>query len=157
MNLPATRIKIYNLGDPLPRSPIYDDSFVPSGSNVGPSSLPLEVAVVSSFSAPRQSGVPQARRRGRLYIGPLSVDVVDISSPLFLPVVKPVFLTLLAGVTKTLSESNDPTAQWVVWSRKGNSFAPIEEGYVNNEFDTQRRRGYDALARTQWTNVSNLP
>src|SRR5688572_19075331 len=73
------RIKYYNLEDATPRVPLLDDSL---GLTTATSSSPLppELAVCLSYHGAYVSGASQARRRGRVYLGPLNTGVLDTST-----------------------------------------------------------------------------
>lgn len=112
-------------------------------------SLPLEVALVNSFAS-TQPGVPIRNRRGRHYIGPLAQNAVTGAIPGFpLPTANPQLIgALLAAAERiTLDQVN---VTWCVWSRTNDALYPIDNGFVNNEFDTQRRRGVDESGRITW-------
>jgi hypothetical protein len=73
----AWRIKIYDLEDPPQRVPVRDTS--PAALSPAASALPSQLAMIVNYEAPGVSGFPQARRRGRLFIGPLSSSQTDIT------------------------------------------------------------------------------
>lgn len=99
--------------------------------------------MVLSFQADKVSGLPQARRRGRVYFGPLGGAAEASGRP---------GTTLLSAVVAfgaaLLSESNLADWTWVVYSTVNNGGAPVTNGWVDNSFDTQRRRGLEWTART---------
>lgn len=117
------------------------------------STLPLEVAVCSSFVGLNPGGVPVRRRRGRVYIGPLTGDAIE-----FNPDGPPEPATELVGILveateRLASDSGLASAgvEWQVWSRTNSAGYTVVSGWVDNEFDTQRRREVDATVRTSWT------
>lgn len=144
--------KVYRLSDPKPRAPVREGSFalVPSVS-VG---IPEEVAIVLSFQGAKQSGLPQARRRGRVYIGPLPTG-----STIFATVNNRIRVVagardVLKNAAEALLLASDAAANWtwVVVSSVGgdNVFleTPVTNGWVDDAFDIQRRRGPAPTART---------
>lgn len=138
------RMRFYDLADPEPRAPVYDVNWNLSGS-VGSNTLPQEVSICLSFQGDRISGVSQARRRGRLYLGPLRSAVVDTSTgrptSSFLEVIQ------LAG-NGLLADSNAAAEwSWVIRSQRDNANVPVTNGWVDNAFDTQRRRGLTPTSR----------
>lgn len=142
------RTRIYDLADPEPRAPVHDVTWNFAGA-VGTNTLPSEVALVLSFQGVRASGQSQARRRGRIYIGPLRVSAADAltgrpTTPM---------ITTLTGAASALLASSDAAADWswVVRSETNNDNTFIDNGWVDNSFDTQRRRGLAPSARTNWT------
>lgn len=127
------------LSDPEPRVP-EQTNFTLQASLSGSSSLPSEVALCLSFRGSPVSGVPPARQRGRIFLGPLhggvplSTSVPSRPGDGVLDAVR-----LAAGELKTDLLANDVT--WGVWSRTSSTFYPVDNGWVDDEFDVQRRRG----------------
>lgn len=150
LNYPGARLKFYNQDDPEPRVPIFDESMgLVQTSPVGSTNLPGEVAVCTSYSAAAESGTNPRRRRGRLYIGPLNIGASTATNGVAARPSGP-FITCLEGTTQRLAEASTLGCAWAVYSRRGSSFAIIEKGYVDNAFDTQRRRGVNPTTRTPW-------
>jgi len=142
----GARIQLYNLANPKPRSPLVTD--LRQAPGFGPSLYPNEVALVLSYSSTPAPGVLQRRRRGRLYLGPLS------SQP-----------SLVAGATgdnrpsalamRTLKQAGERMAtkaigdlvEWVTLSTIDAVTGKVVKGFVDNSYDTQRRRGTRATNR----------
>lgn len=147
--------EIVNLGPVPDISPVYfSDSFSldPVVSGGASWSLPLEVALTASFFNTTDTAVSIRRRRGRIYIGPLVVDAIDTAGPF--PLASGGFVGDVALACEALaitSSSND--TNWSVWSRAGESMFTVDTGFVDDEFDTQRRRGADASFRETWTTI----
>lgn len=136
-------IRMYDRADASPRVPWFVVQ-VAIGTDV--STLPLEVALVLSFKAANVSGQPAARRRGRVYIGPLSAGA---SSTDGVPVTG--LVTALGLQAQNLRVASDSASwSWVVWSQADQAAREVFEGWIDNDFDTQRRRGRVATARTLW-------
>lgn len=137
-------IKLTDIADPQPRYPFYEETWnttvAPSGSTAPP-----EVSLVASFQGDRLSGVPQARRRGRMYVGPLRLTHLGNDgrpTPALITQLTAImddFLTASAAMTATT---------WGVYSRAGSFITEVTNGWIDNEFDTQRRRGRLATSRT---------
>lgn len=142
------RIKTYDLSDPLPRVPL-DDRILPL-SSVGGSAIPAEVSVVLSYQADLVSGELQARRRGRIFIGPLSDGFGSLDTGGFRPIAA-VRTSLGAAAARLAGRSDEDTLAWVVYSRVNGTAALITRGWVDNAWDTQRRRGEGATIRSTWT------
>lgn len=126
--------------------------------------LPHEVALALTFHAdltgipesvpggvvgPEGDTHPRARRRGRIYLGPLNVNTVDGTSG------RPSasFRTSVAAAGVRLRDNLDLQTggiQWVVFSPTDWVARPVVNGWVDNAFDTQRRRGVAASSRTTW-------
>lgn len=147
----ACRVEIYDTTRPIPNPPIHTHTFtLPSGGTT--LNLPNEVAVCASFQAPAVAGMPQARRRGRIYVGPLKTSVVegDENDP---PRPGGLFVDTLVGACERLAGHEGPSAgnRWIVWSTVNETGAVVTNGWVNNEFDTQRRRQPRESARDVWS------
>jgi hypothetical protein len=137
---------------------IYDATFTPSGGPLrtaalptfvlsgSASSLPAEVALCLSFKTNSNLNGSVARRRGRVYIGPLSISaVVANAAGDSRPSTN--FINNLVRAGLQLATSNG-AAQWVVWSEVTNATSgPVSDLWVDDAWDTQRRRGADAVTR----------
>lgn len=150
INFAGARIKVYDASDPEPRVPILDESLGASAATpASASNLPAEVALCLSYAADIESGQKAARRRGRIYLGPLCTYASDgATGATARPNVNVIANMKVAA--ETLSDGPVGT-QWCVWSRVANTYAIITHGYIDNAFDTQRRRGPDPTTRTGWT------
>lgn len=145
----AATIKWYDLADPTPRIPVRTTTFTLIAPNTT-TNYPRECAIVLSFQAVRVSGLNQARRRGRVYIGPICSSMVQDTAgdirPSALAITK---LTNRASALKTAClAANSP---WGVYSPTGGSISSVADGWVDNALDTQRRRGVRSTGRTTWT------
>lgn len=136
--------KIYNRADPIPRAPVEEGTWAFSSAPAG-NPAPPEVAVCLSFQGDPESGVSQARKRGRIYFGPVETSQIDTTG-------RPAsaLRAQLISSADTLLTASNSAADWV-WtvysSVTGDSF-PVTNGWVDDEFDTQRRRGRLATTRT---------
>jgi hypothetical protein len=122
---------------------IWNFGAAPSGN-----AIPQELAVCLSFQGDRAAGLPQARRRGRIYIGPLDSTAMTNDRP------AAGLLTALANAAQTLSASVDAIgggSYWAVWSQVDQDAVPLADGWIDNAFDVQRRRGLLATSRTTFT------
>jgi len=139
--------KVYNLDDAEPRVPMFEDS---GSFAVGPTDpMPSEVAVCLSFQGNSTSGDNQARRRGRIFLGPLDVSASDAAVP---PRPNAALIeTMRAAANNVLLPSNGGDPEWCVYSRVSDTGWPVTNGWIDNAFDTQRRRGEDANARTTFS------
>lgn len=146
-------VRSYDMTDPEPRSPRHELSFT-LNTATNTASLPFEVALCLTFQGEPVSGINQQRRRGRIYLGPLwdGASSAEANSP---PAPTAVFMTTVALAAEQLSAAlSDPAAQWVVHSRTSSNNAPVIGGWIDNEFDTQRRRQVRATSRTVWSAVT---
>nr|CRY97694.1 hypothetical protein [uncultured prokaryote] len=142
----GNEVKFYDLADPSPRVPffIYDLPLIPMGNT---DHLPMEVALCTSFQGDKESGVSQASRRGRIFIGGLSNSSNDNGRPL------DALRSALAQATHDLAEDsgNESNWTWIIWSRTNSAGTTVKNGWVDNAFDTQRRRGVSPTTRSTWT------
>lgn len=154
-NALAARIELYEVdpGSGLAGTPIELRQFtIPVGPGAADDLLPNEVAICSSFAAGAPAGTSAARRRGRIYFGPLR-DTSITNDPLtFQPIVATSLRETLLRATERLAETLlSQGHELSVWSRTDGAFFPVVRGWVDNEFDTQRRRGEVATSRLLWS------
>jgi hypothetical protein len=141
-------LRTYNLDDPEPREPTI--STIPfTESSASTRVLPEEVALVMSFTG----GPPRtARRRGRVYLGPFRSEAIDVLSTVTSHNFARPEPSLIAGIVSEGEALMEPTdLDWCIRSSLPiPHFVPVVDGWVDNSFDTQRRRGPDASLRTEW-------
>jgi len=151
--LQAYRIAAGGLG-----SPIREDAWLgPSEelTGTGVVELPNEVAAVVSFHADlfgiaEEAGAtrPKARRRGRLYIGPLNSQAITATSAN--PKLNTNLGASLRGGINRIIDANDDGGSggsFAVWSRKDAQLRVVTGGWTDDAMDTQRRRGQKSTAR----------
>jgi hypothetical protein len=139
----------YDLSAPPPRAPYI----VPMVNTItiGAGALPTEVACVLSFQADQVSGIPQARRRGRIFLGALGTSWMTGGTGAAFPVFTPAHLTGIATALETFHANVQVDgADWTVWSPTDGSASQVTNGWIDNSPDTQRRRSVDPTARTLW-------
>lgn len=145
-------LRIYNLEDPPgARVPIINGLTLSGAVGGG---LPEEVAIVLSLrGAPPVNG----RRRGRLYIGPLSNGTntyvaASVSTPARPNMSAAGIAQQLVNRANALEDAAvAANVPWCIRSTvPSENFVPIVDGFVDNAFDTQRRRGPDTTARIEW-------
>lgn len=137
-------VRAYNLEEDPPRVPVYESSFTIPSISPNPA-LPTEVALVLSYQGSPESGTPQARRRNRVYIGPFSTTALGAT-----PGRPSALLTeTMTGAARRLKEASDASVSWEwVWhSPTTGGIGIIVGGWVDNSWDTQRRRGLDPSSR----------
>lgn len=146
INEAAVRMKHYRMSDPEPRTPVRDT--VENIGSVGTGNTAHELAAVLSFRAAFASGVNPARRRGRIFLGPLSSTVIDSGTGLLTTGT----LTVMAAAATTLVTASLAAVDWswVVYSQAANQMNAVLQGHVDNAPDVQRRRGETATVRTVW-------
>lgn len=139
-------LKIYSMADPEPRAPIYDNTFnlstAPTGNPVAP-----ELALCVSFQGERASGQSQARRRGRVYLGPHDSGAFATDGRPHADVI-----AAAAAFGQFLFDGFALMASgaWVVWSPTSSDAVEVDNGWVDNAWDIQRRRGVAPTARTTY-------
>lgn len=142
---PAT-FKVYDLSDAEPRSPVYDSTISISGTSG--QYLPPEVALVLSYRALYRSGVPKGRCRGRVYLGPFATASNSNGRP------SSALLTAVgtaAAALLTSSQASTDTVWRVHSEMEGDSSSQnVTGGWVDDEWDTQRRRSLNLTTRTQF-------
>lgn len=144
------RVVGYDLSDPKPRSPVYEETFkVPVTYGTG-TALPNEVALCLSFEAKKVSGQPQARRRNRVYLGPFRAQTNAATGR---PDVT--FLNDVKRQARTLYDAAkaSSTWQWVVYSPTDDQHHEIDHLWCDDAWDTQRRRGLDPAQRYEHTGL----
>lgn len=135
-------IQLYNLDDPEPRVPILSRGveFTPADAP----GLPTEVSLVVSFQADPEAGQVQARRRGRIYLPWMRESSNVLGRPSSV-----VIDDVAAAYTEFLANSDDAAnVDWVVWSPTAEASFGVSTGWVDDAWDTQRRRGFSATTRT---------
>lgn len=152
---PDCVLTFYDMSQPEPRVPIYEDTatlLMGSGQ-----SLPAEVALCMSYQGDRVAGANQARRRGRLYFGPLDGDYNTTVNFVTRPTSSIITGIRDAGLA-LMTASAAAGFTWSVYSptifastgELNAAYTEITNGWVDNSFDTQRRRGPDSTTRTTW-------
>lgn len=139
--------KVYDYSHATPRAPVYDSSFNLATNPTG-APMPPEDAVCLNFEAAQVSGIPQARRRGRIFLGPLSVNSLNGDGR-------------LDGLTTSdavgfgsflLTTSNTATDwAWVVYSRTNATSYTIVRGWADNSYDHMRSRGLGATVEATFS------
>lgn len=164
----AFHIDWYDLDEAPPRVPVhvYDNTITPGGA-----SLPSEVAAVLSMHGPFVSGSDPARRRGRIYVGPLSTGAIVTTAGVTR--LESGFMTAVRRSARAALNAFDANAIFV-WSvvssgarDNTNQSIPYEDrpllprqvvpvvgGWVDNAIDIQRRRGEAATVRDLWDDAT---
>ena len=133
-------IAYYKMSDPEPRSPVGESTLGTLTTDT--TATATEVACVLSYQGAKISGLPQARRRGRIYIGPLGEAAGSRPTDTFVSEVA-------AAGGALLTASDAATAwTWAQYSQTNGIGIDVTDGWVDYEWDTQRRRGRDATKRT---------
>lgn len=151
-NSGACSVTAYDLADAEPRPPLEVRPFtLPAATGTG--AIPLEMAACLSMHGTFPPGEVRARRRGRVFIGPLSTTAINAGTASSMPTINsPLRNALVASAQKLKADivAVNPLAYWSVWSRADNAPVEIVGGWVDDAPDTQRRRGNAPTLRTLW-------
>lgn len=137
-------------------SPFYTEDWLGPPTALTATGVPTEVAAVLSFhadltGAAEESGAtrPRARRRGRVFIGPLTGGAIVQSAPPY-TLDASFTLVLREAAVKLMDDAEAAGVPWCVWSREDATLRPVVGGWTDNAPDTQRRRGFRATTRNVW-------
>lgn len=139
-------VAVYAMADPEPRVPALFPVTLDASSVAG--GLPLEVSLVCSFH-----GAPPVtpRRRGRIYIGPLNTGQLAASTSSTFPRPQTAVVDGLAAIVEGWAADGTGIDEGMfIYSPTSGFYTRVVGGFVDNEFDTQRRRGVLASGRTVW-------
>lgn len=140
--LVAPQVRVYDLGQAPPRDPeirVLDATAWLKGTNAA--SMPYQVAACISW----RTAVNRPWGRGRTYIGPLTNGTIAQTAEV--PRISTAARdTLVQAADRFLSGLN---VKPVILGKLGPNL--ITGGWVDNEFDTQRRRSVEATDRLEFT------
>lgn len=158
----AVTVKVYNLADPEPRFPITRAFGLAASSAPASPELPAEVALCGSLYAVRST----PRTRGRIYFGPFHTgatedDAVNHRSRPSLVLRESLAQALRRMITPAAGQTQDLaiytrgryTINKVPQAPVPGAMQIVTAGWVDDAWDTQRRRGQDAAVRTTFNNV----
>lgn len=154
----------YNLADTLPRVPFREGTIGSDPPLSGRNDYPAEVAVCLSMAGVVTSGVNARRRRGRVFCGPIAMGGADlptlpqVNAEIILDAAEAAFFdsvdTQLAvysrlthygiAVGGEIGPEDEPNNAFL-----GSSMNQVVKLWVDNAWDTQRRRGRGPSQR--WT------
>jgi len=168
----AVTVDVIDMLEDQPRVPFYSAPLTMTEPASTANDMPPEVAVVLSFQAAKTSGVNMRRRRGRVYLGPLQLSSGDVQ------VIESGLISAITNAASTFllnPEAPAGLSDWAVYSPYTHHGVPVGERYTNddefpeipdalpssfhsvvtawvdNAWDTQRRRGTSATTRTTIT------
>lgn len=149
--LTGHEVKLYDLDDSEPRQPVHIYPFNLNGATAT-TSLPGELAVVLSYYGQPASGIPMASRRGRMYLGPWSSTALAAGTASATATINSSMIgTIIASVANLYTPITQSDVTWCQYSDKLGLAPAVEAGWIDNEWDIQRRRGAEASARTTFT------
>jgi hypothetical protein len=136
-------IKFYDMTQSPPRVPILVSTF--NLGAIGGTSAPREVACCLSYQGAAVAGLVQARRRGRVFIGPFDTDNLTVDGK-----VAPGLRTAITAQADILLDDSQASAgwTWAVFSTVNNNLIEVNNGWVDDSWDTIRSRGLRPTART---------
>lgn len=157
---PIAEVTTFNMLDPEPRVPI-EVITMNAGALSSSQPLPEEVSMVVSYQAVPISGQSMRQRRGRMYLPTFSVDQLDAdTSTKWSSSTVGAFATMMESIRDDLEAAD---LHLVVFSRVAAAAAGgtllnqakagatiVNNGWVDNEPDTQRRRGRPGGTKTAW-------
>jgi hypothetical protein len=148
------RVRMYDYSEPKPRVPRTDDTvtFTPASD-----ALPAELAICLSMSGDQVSGGKKARRRGRVYLGPLSGNVLGYQSGKPDVRVSQVYRDQIVAAAEDLATGGAGSYRLAVFSpttvqsggTDDEAWNDVTKVWVDDAFDIQRRRGAIAAVRSE--------
>lgn len=168
----GSKIALYNVTNHLDGSPhgppYFEDSFTLGAANSN-AVLPTEVALVATLlgqgrgdvspevpddadpSGVNDPGIerdrPMQRRTGRIYLGPLGLAGYDSGDGRPTLLSRQDILDAMTGLNTALLGRPSGPYRLVVWSRANAATYPVQSCFVDNAYDTQRRRGLRPTVR----------
>jgi hypothetical protein len=151
----AATIKLYNLADPKPRVPVTFTWTLGVSLFTTDTELPAEVALCCSIYAVQNT----ARKRGRIYFGPFVKTASDDDATTQRAKPSVTVRETIGGAVKRLILKPANTQNLAVYTRGlytvGGVAQPpvpgvgqvVTNGWVDDAWDTQRRRGQRATLR----------
>lgn len=154
-------VDFVDMQDARPRVPFATGALALGTLSSTNNDLPYETALCVSMRGALVSGLNRRRRRGRVYIGPLQIGAGDNPQGPANAIVD-TFATAAAGL---LSATDADLAIYSPYTHFGvpvgedikdydeipsqldDAFVPVEAVWVDNAWDTQRRRGVKATYR----------
>lgn len=126
------RVKMYDRGDAIPRPVVAEKTAARTGGAAGG---PREVALCLSFYAERN--LP--RQRGRIYLGPLQSGLGA----------RPILQTMnfALDLAEGIAGIGGVDVDWQVFSPTDQQGRSVTAAWVDDEWDTQRRRGRKSTQR----------
>lgn len=147
LDLTNMSAKLYNRADPEPRTPFIDFTADLGDDNLGNVGLPEEVSSCLSFHGVYASGSPKARRRGRIYLPPLSNDATNVGAGGRTVLATGFITAILNAYESAWAELTTAGTSHSVWSPTDETSYPVVEAWMDDALDTQRRRGSVATYR----------
>jgi hypothetical protein len=139
------RCKVYDMSTLPPHEPLANLAFtVPA---TGGNAAPAEVALCLSYKADPAPPIPAARLRGRIYFGPFALDgskIFDSATGRPISTGAGNVVDTILNAVEDMSDrlyASPSIINWSTWSKAGGVLAPVTSMYIDDAWDTQRRRG----------------
>jgi hypothetical protein len=129
-------VKAYDAQDPPPNYPLAEK--IVNEGQIANANANRDVALVLSFYAEQN----RPRRRGRIYV---PMVVTGLSAAAARPT--PTIQQKIADLVPIFAGLGGLDVDWVVYSRLDNAARKVTNWWVDNAWDTQRRRGQVATSR----------
>jgi hypothetical protein len=127
------RIKLYDMTTQPTGPPVHDAPFSRAGTTTE-EGLPNEIALCMSFYSVNNA----KRNRGRVYLGPFKKSAAESTED---GDSRPAS-TLLTCIKEAGARlRSDMAGAWSVYSKADGAWKTVTNGWVNNAWDVQRRRG----------------
>lgn len=117
-----------------------------------PEAIPSTDAAIDQGAPATHVGTPRpkARRRGRLYVGPLNNGAFNEDQPAC-PLAPAFTLALRRAGSELKVALGTGGNGWGVWSRRDKVVRRVTGGWTDDAPDIQRRRGITPTTRALWT------
>lgn len=148
--------RAFDLSEPKPRQPINEDTYAAMTTSTDRGAR--EIACVLSYKGTYISGVSPKRKRGRIFLGPLTRGAIDATDGFFTTG----FVAVITAAATALQTASAGSAafRWVIYSPRtdtaglgqdADSWDAVQEGWVDDNPAIQRRRSSTTHNKTAWT------
>lgn len=118
-----------------------------------PEAIPSTDAAIDQGAPATHVGTPRpkARRRGRVFVGPLNNAALNEDTPTC-PLSAAFTLALRSAGSRLITDlASDGVNGWGVWSRRDKAVRLVTGGWTDDAPDIQRRRGITPTTRALWS------
>jgi hypothetical protein len=134
-------VKVYNAEAAPPNFPIHTKVLNPGGNKILPN-WPPQIAMCLSYK-----GGPLPHQRGRMYLAPWLTAAYNAAGVMN---TRPsdAMRTFALDLATALAGLGGVDIDWGVWSPSKRLFTPTTQAWVDDSYDTQRRRNWKSTARS---------
>lgn len=136
-----SEIRTYQMGQAPPREVSIRPFELLGGGGAG---LPEEVALCLSFYSARNI----KRQRGRVFLGPIRQSENVQPAPTMASRPGGNMIEAIRDAARRLEKKASPRPEWCILSRAAGLLYPVTAGWIDDTWDTQRRRGASQNVRT---------